>query len=700
MIPSNVLANSSKSSIKSALSHSLCCMSITATFRPALFETRSLSGIAANQTFFVGDLVHLYLDLKLGLQLDGNEAREASKTALRYIARAADAAFLTADEFDGRAFEVQGRVLHLAIPYTGGIDAVEKLLDAAGCLHGLLLAAYGNGGPTGWRMAADFGTTIAIQCPGIHGDTSIVSLSPAANRPAKKLGSKSVSIGELCFFNGVSWHTEDLDQLMLARGKRRIESEPITASLSLSKRIQNRTAQITSHRQPAHITAMAAPITSPNGGSPSAADPMSRFGVVVSMDLDGFSARVSRVANSPSLARQLAEDFYEIMLEAAKFADEHSLDFLQLPFAGDNAIFVLVADDHSAYATLKKLEAVRVAVEWEERMGNKARASMFGGWAQVTAGGEVPHGNSSGNIHIARIEFESRGFLVAVGPGTRYAREGFSQLDITPERLAIFQSDLKDLHPLLREKFRPCTSVNGSNSSNYMTAEISQLKRALKEAEEQAKAVSKFSTVSVALGSGSQILRPYAGEAFLVRDHRGKTRIRPSAQRESSYRPELRTFLAALRKEIPDLRILREKKGIVQLAGTLHHETTSTKVLVEVDGCPLARPPKVFCQAAWIRRELDWHFIPAGIGHKRGHFCWVLAHEWLGYFHAGRGASSPLEMQVQDAAIWLASAMRLMLDRHLLSRQYNIKEWPDEWPQYSHGSAGVREFRSGAFRSV
>jgi hypothetical protein len=667
--------------------------------RSTLFESRTLSDIAAGQTFFIGDLVHLYLELKLGLQLDGNEAREASKTALRYIARAADAAFLTSDEFEGRVFEIHGRVLHLAIPYAGSAEAVEKLLEAAGCLHALLLAAYGSGGPDGWRMAADFGTTIAIQCPGIHGDTSIVSLSPAANRPAKRLGAKSVSVGELCYFNGISWNSESLDRLAQSRGKRRIErSGPVAASRPLSERIHNRRAQITSYRQGTHIAAKAAPVASPYGSQPSAADPMSRFGVVVSMDLDGFSVNVAKAAGSPALARQLAEDFYEIMLEAARFADEHTLDFLQIPFAGDNAIFVLVAKDHESYATLKKTEAVRVAVEWEERMGPRARASMFGGWAQVTAGGEVPHGNSSGNIHVARIEVENRGFLVAVGPGSRYAREGFIQLDLAPETLAMFQPDLKELHPVLRGKFRPCPSVSGATSANYSVADVSRLKQGLKEVEEQAKAVSKLSTVSVALGSGSQILRPYAGEAFLVKDHRGKTRLRPSAQREKAYRPELRMFVAALRNEIPDLRILREKKGIVQVGGTIRHDGADTRVLIEMDGCPLARPPKVFCQAPWVRRDLDWHFIPAGMGHKRGHFCWVLSHEWLGYFHGGRGASAPLDMQVQDAAIWLVSAMRLMLDRHHLSHRFGIEKWPEEWPQYSHGAAGVREFLSGAFR--
>lgn len=667
--------------------------------RPALFESRSLSGITAGQTFFIGDLVHLYLELKLGLQLDGNEAREASKTALRYIARAADAAFLTADEFDGRVLEIHGRVLHLAIPYLGRADAIEKMLEAAGCLHGLLLAAYGSGGPDGWRMAADFGTTIAIQCPGIHGDTSIVSLSPAANRPAKKLGSKSVSVGEFCYFNGISWNSESLDQLLQGRGKRRIErSDPVTASTPLSERIHNRRAQITSYQRAAHVAAQAASVASPSGGPPSAVDPMSRFGIVVSMDLDGFSANVAKAAGSPVLARKLAEDFYEIMLEAARFAEEHTLDFLQIPFAGDNAIFILVAKDHASYTALKKTEAVRVAVEWEDRMGPKARASMFGGWAQVTAGGEVPHGNSSGNIHVARIEIESRGFLVAVGPGSRYAREGFSQLELAPETLAMFQPDLKDLHPLLRGRFRPCLSVNGVNSSNYSVAEIAQLKRALREAEEQAKAVSKLSTVSVGLGSGSQILRPYAGESFLVRDHRGKTRLRPSADRVKAYRPELRMFLEALRQDMPDLSIVREKKGIVQVTGTLQHDGVGTRIHIEMDGDPLARPPKVFCQAPWIRRELDWHFIPPGMGHKRGHFCWVLSHEWLAYFHDGPGFSAPLQMQTQDAAIWLVSAMKLMLDRHLISQRFGIEKWPEEWPQYSHGRAGVREFLSGAFK--
>ena len=672
----------------------------------SLFETRSLSGLSAGHSYFVGDLVHLYLELKLGVSMDGNQAKDESKKALGYIAKAADASFLTAEEFGGKVLEIQGRMLHLAFPYTGGEDALTKILDASGCLHGLLKAVYGSGGPDGWRMAADFGTTIALQCPGIHGDTSIVSLSIAANRPAKKLGSrtvlgtKAVAVGDLCYFNGTSWRTENLDEILRQRASRRIEaSDGFFGSISLKDRVLVRKAQIASFRTAAQISAQAAPFGSSGSGPPTAGEPLSRYGIVLSMDLDGFSASVVRASKSPLQAKRLAEEFYEIMVESAKFANEHPLDFVQFPFAGDNAIFALIAKDQTSYAEMKKVAHVRVAVEWEERMGQLVRASLFGGWAQVTAAGDVPHGNSSGNIHIAKVEMENRGFLVAVGPGVRYAREGFSQVSPSPESLAIFKEDLKYLDQMLRKKFGYCQSNNGVTSSNFEVATIDDLKMGLKEIDtEKAKAIARYASVSIPMGSSSVVARPFAGESFLVRDHRGKTRKRISAHRETAYKPQLRLFLASLRKELPDLRLLIEKRGILRVAATLHHEGCDTRVTMEMDANPLARPPKIFCDASWIRRELDWHFVPPGCGHKRGHFCWVLPPEWSEYFQCGPGALCPQQMQTQDAAIWLVAAMRLMLDRHWLASKLGIVTWPATWLDYSHGYLGLREYKTGNFK--
>lgn len=665
---------------------------------PGFLQSKSLSDLSTGQAFYVGNLVHLYLELKLGLELDGNEAKEHSKRALNYIASAADAAFLTAEEFGGRVLEIQGKTLHLAFPYSIREDAVATIQDAAGCLHGLLLTVYRGGGPQGWKMAADFGVTIAIQCPGIHGDTSVVSLSPAANKPAKKLGVGDVALNELCYFNGYDWRTESLEVLLMRHGKARIEKSGLLHG-SLKDRVMVRRAKVATYRSAAAISAQAAPISSPGGLAPTSNDPMSRFGIVVSMDLDGFSAAVLEASKSIELARRLAEDFYQIMMEAARFAKEHDFEFVQLPFAGDNAIFAVVAEDHRTYAKLKKVSAARVAVEWELRMGPLATKSRFGGWAHVTAGGEVPHGNSSGNLHIAKIQVDDREFIVAVGPGIRYSREGFTQVSPSPGTLAMFSDDLKDLDPLLRERFKPCKSFNGAASSNYQIARIDDIKRGFDKVRERDEAVRKFASVSVAMGSGRVLSSPFAGDCFLVKDHQGRTRKRLSPKREADYKPEVRHFIASLRKELPDLRLVMEKKGIVCMAATIRHESGETKIRIEMDGNPQGNPPKVFCDAPWIRREIDWHFVPPGCGHKRGHFCWVLAPEWEDYFHTGPGAGCPLEMRTQDAAIWLVSAMALMLDRHRVGTELGLMDWPETWLDYSHGAKGLREYRAGTHRN-
>jgi hypothetical protein len=84
---------------------------------------------------------------------------------------------------------------------------------------------------------------------------------------------------------------------------------------------------------------------------------------------------------------KLAEDFFEIMEDAAEFARKHPEWFVQFPFAGDNAIFAVTAPNFTEFGVLMKRVPVEIAVEWESEMGGKARNAGFGGCARAQPGG-------------------------------------------------------------------------------------------------------------------------------------------------------------------------------------------------------------------------------------------------------------------------------------------------------------------------
>jgi len=302
------------------------------------------------------------------LDLEGAESLANAQTAHGYIRKAADASFLVAEAFNGQVLEIHGRTLHLGLQYSSAAEVESILKGAAGLLHVLLKRAYGSGGPSGWRMAADHDTTLTITSVGIHNDTSLVSLSPAANYPAKQLGKKAVSLWQLGAKIHGNWQCEDLDSIAETYGSLRL-----AGSYDLGKNLleevmmkRARAVNLESLSSVRQVNCQAAPL-----GSPTSKDFYSCYGYVLSMDLDGFTKRVAEVANgTPDEQRQLAEDFYEIMEKAAKFAQDHPEWFIQFPFAGDNAIFAVTAEYLSDFSALKKVKPVSIAVEWEEEMGD------------------------------------------------------------------------------------------------------------------------------------------------------------------------------------------------------------------------------------------------------------------------------------------------------------------------------------------
>lgn len=483
--------------------------------RRQLVKAASYRSISAESPFWFGNVIHLYLELRLNLQeLEGAESVGKAKQALDYIGKAADAAHLVCEAFNGQVLEIHGRTLHLGLQYDVDADVEDLMKGAAALLHVLLKKAYGSGGPDGWRMAGAHAPTLTIESAGIHDDTSLVSLSPAANYPAKALGKKLVPLWNLCSCIQGKWACESLDDLVDKYGMKKAAAMVSGAGRqSLEEQVMTKRAKVVNFASLAEIrqvNCQAMPIGS-GGLNPTVDKPLSCFGFVLSMDLDGFTKRVDVAAHGSAQDQlKLAEDFLQIMENAATFAREHEEWFVQLPFAGDNAIFAVTAPNISEFGVQKKRVPVEIAVEWEAAMGKQAREAGFGGWGQAAAAGGTPHGNSKGNLHFGGIVLGDRRFLVGIGPGMRYARQAFSLVDPANDEQAMSILDTGELHPRLAREFCDCPSTNGGKSSYYRKAKLSGLSKAVEELKAADKvSAAKLAFPSIQLTGASVPNRPY-----------------------------------------------------------------------------------------------------------------------------------------------------------------------------------------------
>lgn len=453
---------------------------------PPPVEASSYRTVSTASPFWYGNLIHLYLDLKMGLSLEGADGVENARRAQRYIRQAAEASQVVCDVFSGQVLEIHGKTIHLGLEVQD-LKAVEhQMKGAAARLHVLLERAY-RGNSLSWRMAADHGMTLTVNSEGIHEDTSLVSLSPAANLPAKKLGKRGeVSAWQLGSNVNAVWQVEELEDLVECyRANELAANEGLFGLLESTRAsIHNFSAFSEGHL----VTAQAAPV-----GEPTEENMLSVYAVVMSADLDGFTARVARAAlGTLEDKRRLAEEFLETMRMAERFARERKEQLIQFPFAGDNAIFGIVSKSAEDYVRMKRTTPVEMAVAWEDFMGERARIAEYQGWAQVSAGGEKLHGNFKGNLHVAGIRLNGRRFLIGIGPGMRHAREGFVQVSPSAKQMAMWKEDIGDLHNYLRETFEPCRSENADVSSVYKMATFEGLRAALKRVNEE-----KFRSVSV-----------------------------------------------------------------------------------------------------------------------------------------------------------------------------------------------------------
>jgi hypothetical protein len=427
-------------------------------------------------------LAHVYVKLDFKPESENAASAEAARGFLRSVARAAVMAHNVAQLHDGFLLEVQGSMLHIGLVGNPG-----QLLDSTYTFASDLHIAYRQmfSDPQkrvqGWRMSVDAGKTLVVVGRGVHGDDSYVSLSNAANRPAKHLYSQLAipleadrALKRFCIAvrdSGVGrWLHIDLDSLAVRQDYAVIEGRIKQAQKSGPKVLYE---QLWPRGK--LVTARALPVAPPGTRSaPSPEQPYTHFGWVMRADLDGFTKRVEECFDDDWCLSELGRRFYHIMDLAAVFVQRHEETLAQLPWSGDNFTAAAIYDNRQDYEQAVPKRVVELTLDFEKELKDIALSCGFGGWAYGVAGGE-PCGNAGGNVYLAGIEVDQRRFLVGVGEGFGRSIEAFGDINPKPQEAVVYEPDWRKMHTPYKAAHEPAVNTAGQTSSLFRIAKTEQL---------------------------------------------------------------------------------------------------------------------------------------------------------------------------------------------------------------------------------
>lgn len=430
------------------------------------------------QQFMPRDLAHVYVKLDFEPAHERARTPDDARSFLKSVARASVGASLLAERYSGALLEVQGSMLHVALP-----SSSNMVREFAADLHGIYRDVFSDsrGRVRGWRVAADSGRTLVVAGRGVHGDQSYVSLGKSANRPAKHLyeqlevREEHRSLKRFCL--GVRdpaserWQHVALDTLPQSL----VEAKEIAdAARTRDPRMEFFPAF---PAQPQRVTARAAPVP-PAGapGSQTADQPHSYFGWVMRCDLDGFTSRVEECFDNDAKLQDLARQFYVIMDEAAQFVGRHPQVLAQLPWAGDNFTAAALLANKDDYDRAIPRRLVELSLDFEKDMADTAKQSGFGGWAYAVAGGDV-HGNSNGNVYLGSVIVGDRRFLVGVGEGFGRSAQAFTDISPKAKVVVVYEPDWARLDEPYKQAFEPAVTIHETQSRLFRVAQAEGLLR-------------------------------------------------------------------------------------------------------------------------------------------------------------------------------------------------------------------------------
>ena len=131
-----------------------------------------------------------------------------------------------------------------------------------------------------------------------------------------------------------------------------------------------------------------------------------------------------------------------------------------------------------------------------------------------------------------------------------------------------------------------------------------------------------------------------------------------------------------------------------QLVLRTHGESgeTSASVLLLIHPNWSNKPPRVYCGADFIRREVDWH-----VQTHDGSLCHVLQHQWAWQIDQWWERFMDMGKVADLASNWCCQNTDSLITRHLHGHRFGLMLWPKAWRQWSHGNEGISEFENSIY---
>jgi hypothetical protein len=363
----------------------------------------------------------LNLKLKLAAAADTTDAAKLLKILQVYTTIAETCASIVGAVL----LEVQGERIHLLIP-AGAVDnnSVKSLLKFSVAFTNTVYERIGRlAGEDfrGFKMAADHGPTIFIST-GSQANASLISLSPAANAPAKQLRRADASFLRMRteHYKKYSSTNETADWLNVVT-----KTGQVAVAIAADDLMQQFSAAADnefSQPQPEYTVKFANRDYLTNAVKAAISESIKTQGFGFRADLDGFSKQVSDAfAKGGDAIIKLVDRFLAIMRYPESLQSRLGM-IIQLPWAGDCANLIILPNGYG-YDDAREFMPVRAASEWHSQMSGQdtskiSWATHVSGaqWSIGVAGGDDDEG-SNGYILVAPLKGKRRDFLVAAGWG-------------------------------------------------------------------------------------------------------------------------------------------------------------------------------------------------------------------------------------------------------------------------------------------
>jgi hypothetical protein len=417
---------------------------------------------------------HIYTKLRLRLDTSAADDYNGSKKYLRTIKGYAETAQAYARIYDIQILELQGEVMHFFMPCVNIAASAMRVIAFVKELHDAVKERVSN---EPFVAACDYGQTVFVH-EGNGSSQSVVSLSPAANAPAKELGTKpdgSVKIqsrnivipAEYCKglgidvdrrLNWVAISLENLPESLVSLVRKAIavndkRESYLSEANEFFKSYDPRGVFAVDKSYEYDLSA----------ATPEA--PAIVQGFFMRADLDGFTDAVERAFHAGGNAvRELVSHFSDQLKYAKAYVsgvDEGVAKAQNLPWAGDCANFLVSPVE--PYVDARQYLPVKLAAKWHDQNdtdysdGVKWRARFDDArWVVSIAGGNDSDSHDTGNSGhtlIAKIKLDHREFLIAAGWNVRRSLDGF---DAEPgkEHTVLHKADYAELEGVLKDKFK------------------------------------------------------------------------------------------------------------------------------------------------------------------------------------------------------------------------------------------------------